>query len=150
MGKWTSFSRVWKESENNGGWRNSLGIWRGAYLSGEELVRVRNIANRNRPMNRDGERYVIELEKKASRWKRMAKLHKRSVFQCSKNHGTLTLVTRFKLHQKWQTRSVSTKTYRSLKKTFYSDLALCLTTSWPKWQITACFTSIKPSSIVPN
>ena len=53
---------------------------RGAYLSGEELARERNIANRNRPTtNRDGERYVKELEKKASRWKKTAKLQKRMV-----------------------------------------------------------------------
>ena len=30
-------------------------------------------------MNRDGERYVKELKKKASRWKKMAKLQKRTV-----------------------------------------------------------------------
>ena len=30
-------------------------------------------------MNRDGETYVKELEKKASRWEKMAKLQKRTV-----------------------------------------------------------------------
>ena len=46
----------------------------------EGIARARNIANRNRPtMNRDGETFVKELKKKASWWKKMAKLQKRTV-----------------------------------------------------------------------
>ena len=46
------------------------------------------------------------------------------IFQCSKNYGTPTCVTRLKSCTKhaWQTRSVSTKTYRSLKTVDWTKL----------------------------
>ena len=41
------------------------------------------------------------------------------IFHCSKNYSSPTRVTRLKLHQTWQTRSVSTKTYRIALKERY-------------------------------
>ena len=56
------------------------------------------------------------------------------IFQCSKNYGTPTRIAG--LYQTWQTRSVSTKTYRSLNRwmNYWRQRKLASSLS-PAWQV---------------